>query len=98
MDCASYSLADGTLVRALPGDIPGNFAWVADGSALVAVASGADNIDNFVRIPIDGSPRTTIWHLTATDRIFLLALNADGRLVFSRGTVEHDVILLRLDK
>src|SRR5215471_895328 len=83
---AIFSVANGTLVRALPGDITGDFTWLADGSALVGIAAGADSRDNFVRIPVDGSPRTAISHLTPTDRIFFLSLHPDGRLVFSRGT------------
>jgi hypothetical protein len=69
-----------------------------DGSALLATATGDDNIDNFIRIPVDASPRLPISHPTATDAIFRAAVNPDGRVVFSRGTAENDVILLTLDR
>jgi hypothetical protein len=91
-------MADNSFVRILPGDASGGFQWLPDGSALLAASTGADNLDNFIRIPIDGGPRTTVSHFSATDSIFMIAVTRDGRIAFSRGTSEQDVVLLTLPK
>ena len=93
-----YKVADGSLVRALPGDPSGGFQWTPDGSALIASMTGKDGLDNLERIPIDGSPRTPISRFTATDRLFLLSVSADGRIAFSRGSSDNDVVLLTVGK
>jgi Tol biopolymer transport system component len=90
-----FSMEDGSLVRILPGDANGGFQWQPDGSALI-VRAAADGVDNFYRVPIDGSPRTQLSHFTATDSIFSIAIHPDGRLAFSRGTVENDAVMLTI--
>jgi hypothetical protein len=94
---ALYSMADGSLVRILPGEATGGFQWQPDGTALIGRASG-DGLDNFFRIPIDGGPRVQISHYTATDSIFLTAIHQDGRIAFSRGESNFDVVLLKRGK
>ena len=94
---ALFSMADGSLVRILPGDAAGGFQWQPDGSALIARA-GADGVDNFFRLPIDGGSRVKISNFTATDSIFLTAIHPDGRIAFSRGETNNDVVLLKVDR
>ena len=87
-------MADGSLVRVLPDDERRGFQWTPDGAALIGRTAGGDGIENLDRIPIDGSPRSLLSHFTATDRLMLLAVAPDGRIAFSRGTADDDVVLL----
>jgi Tol biopolymer transport system component/predicted Ser/Thr protein kinase len=91
---AIFSVEDGSLIRELPGEANGGFRWRPDGKALIARAV-AGGIADFWTVPIDGSARVQISHYSTADDIFLTAISPDGRLAFSRGTVEHDVVSLR---
>jgi Tol biopolymer transport system component len=87
-------VADASLVRVLPGPESNGYQWTPDGAALIGRTTSGDGIPNFERIPIDGSARSVITHFTSTDYLFVLAINPDGRVAFSRGTSDTDVVLL----
>jgi WD40 repeat protein len=95
---ALYDVSTGARVRDLPGAERSGFQWTPDGSALIAIAVDDKGIGNLERVPIDGSARSLISHFTETDRLMLLAVNNDGRVAFSRGTADNDVILLTVGR
>ncbi len=95
---ALYDVATGARLRDLPGEERIGFQWTPDGSALIAVVAGNDGVYDLERIPIDGSARLAISHFTATDQLIQLAIGPDGRIAFSRGTADNDVVLLTLGK
>jgi len=92
---------DGKLVAAHKAEQGGEklALFSMDDGSLVRILPGDANGGfqwNLYRVPVDGSPRTQLSHFTATDSIFLTAIHPDGRLAFSRGTVENDAVLLTI--
>ena len=67
--------------------------WTPDGNALTYIADQA-GVSNIWSQPLDGSPSKQITNFKE-DLIFAFDWSKDGTLVFSRGTIDNDVVLIK---
>jgi len=68
-------------------------SWTRDGGALVYLNSV--DVQNLNIQPIDGGPPKRLTNFTDS-RLFSFAISADGkRIAVARGTVTHDVVLIK---
>ncbi len=71
----------------------GVLSWTPDGRALVYLDHVNDQNLNIQ--PIDGGPPKRLTNFTDS-RLFSFAISADGkRIAFARGTLTHDVVLIK---
>jgi Tol biopolymer transport system component len=74
--------------------LPSSFLrWTPDGSAITYIAEQG-GISNIWSQPLDGSPSKQISNFKEK-LIFAFDWSKDGSLVFSRGTIENDVVLIK---
>ena len=83
------------LIFDFPNDVlPNSFPlWTSDESAITYIADQG-GVSNIWSQPLDGNPSKQITNFKK-DLIFAFDWSKDGNLVFSRGKIDNDVILIK---
>ena len=78
-------------------DQPEHLSWTADGKAIVyTVQSGT--VTRIVKQPVEGGEPSTLVEVP-NDTVFSYGLSADGtQLVYSRGVISNDIVLMTDEK
>jgi len=90
------SLDDGKLLQVL--DLSSNVnrmpKWVPADDGLIFVETH-EQVSNLWKLSLADGERTQLTHFAGPDTLFGFDMDADGTLVFSRGHVDSDAILIR---